>query len=138
MRLTILTLAHHIHFSEPGSLLNITGIYSGITAPSFPFVVPRILLVARFTGNPTDYQREFEVLVTFRDEDGLPGPIPMDRQLQRMKVGQSGEDSQSLYTLEAFDVVFSRPGWYQFSVHVDGELMDELPLHVSKSVRRPI
>lgn len=136
MRLTILTLAHHIHFSEPGSLLNITGIYSGISAPDFPFTAPRILLVARFTGNPTEYEREFEVVVTFKDEDGLPGPVPMDRKLQRMKTGQSGEDAQSLYTLEAFDVHFHKPGWYQFTVHVNGELMDELPVHIAKSVYR--
>lgn len=136
MRLTILTLAHHVHFSEPGNLLNITGIYSGVASSRFPFTMPRMLLVARFTGNPTEYGREFEIVVSFTDEDGLPGPIPIDRKLQQMVTGQSGEDVHSIYTLEAFDIHFTRPGWYQFFLHVDGELMDELPVNVSQSVIR--
>lgn len=136
MRLTIFTLAHHVHFSEPGNLLNISGIYSGMTAPAFPFAVPRMLLVARFTGNPSEYEREFEVMVSFTDEDGLPGPIPSDRQLLRMKTGQSGEDAHCNYVLEIFDTMFQKPGWYQFAILVDGELMDELPVNIAQSVKR--
>jgi hypothetical protein len=133
MRLTILTLAHHVYASEPGSLLNISGIYSGIAASSFPFVVPRLLLVARFTGSPVEYGREFEVLVTFQDEDGLPGPIPSDRQTKRMTSGQSGEDVHCIYTLEVLNITFTNPGWYQFFVHVDGEIIEELPVNVALS-----
>jgi hypothetical protein len=136
MRLTILTLAHHIYFSEPGNLLNITGIYSGVASSKFPFMMPRLLLVARFTGNPTEYGREFEIVVSFTDEDGLPGPIPIDRKIQRMVTGQSGEDAHCIYTLEALDINFTKPGWYQFFLHVDGELMEELPVNVSQSVMR--
>ena len=134
MRLTILTLAHDVYFSEPGNLLNLTGVYTGMTSPTFPFVVPRLLLIARFTGSPAEYGREFEIIVTFVDEDGLPGPIPSDRKIQRMIVGQSGEDVHSTYMLEAFNVTFSKPAWYQFFVHVDGEIIDELPVNVSLSV----
>jgi hypothetical protein len=136
MRLTIFTLAHHIHFSEPGNLLNISGIYSGMSAPAFPFVVPRMLLVARFTGNPAEYEREFEVVVSFTDEDGLPGPIPSDRQLLRMKTGQSGEDSHCNYLLEIFNTRFVKPGWYQFAIQADGEMMEELPVNIAQSVKR--
>ena len=136
MRLTILTLAHHVYYSEPGNQLNITGIYSGIASSIFPFTMPRLLLVARFTGNPTEYGREFEIVVSFTDEDGLPGPIPIDRKVQRMVTGQSGEDVHCIYTLEALDIHFTRPGWYQFFLHVDGELMDELPVNVSQAVTR--
>ena len=138
MRLTILTLAHHVYSSEPGNLLNITGIYTGITTPTFPFVTPRILLVARFTGSPAEYGREFEVLVTFADEDGLPGPIPSDHKRQRMTVGQSGEDVHCIYTLEALDTRFTKPGWYQFFIHVDGELIEELPVNVSLAAKRTL
>jgi hypothetical protein len=136
MRLTLLTLAHDIHYSEPGNLLNITGIYSGMTSAVFPFTVPRVLLVARFTGSPVEYGREFEIIVNFVDEDGLPGPIPSDRKRLRMTTGQSGEDAHCIYTLEAFDVTFSRPGWYQFFVHVDDEIVDELPVNVSRAAKR--
>lgn len=136
MRLTIFTLAHHVHFTEPGGLLNISGIYSGVAAGSFPFIMPRLLLVARLTGSPHEYEREFEIIVTFRDEDGLPGPIPIDRKFKRLKTGQSGEDAHCNYTLEAFNITFSKPSWYQFTVHVDGELIDELPFHVSKAAKR--
>ncbi len=136
MYLTILTLAHHVYTSEPGGVLNITGIYTGITAEVFPFVMPRLLLVARFTGNPAEYGREFEIMVTFADEDGLPGPVPSDRKRVRMTTGQSGEDAHCVYTLEANDVNFVKPGWYQFFVHVDGDLIDELPVNVARSVRR--
>ncbi len=133
MYLTILTLAHHVYTSEPGNLLNITGIYTGLAASSFPFTAPKIALVLRFTGNPTEYGREFEVIVTFRDQDGLPGPIPSERKILKMSAGHSGEDVHCTYVLEAFDIPFTRPGWYQFSVHVDGELVDELPVNVAKS-----
>ncbi|HVU12413.1 MAG TPA: hypothetical protein VHD90_14110 [Phototrophicaceae bacterium] len=136
MRLTILTLAHDISYSEPGKLLNIAGIYSGITAPSFPFVIPRILLVARFTGSPAEYGREFEVMVNFVDQDGLPGPIPSDRKNLHMKVGQSGEDVHADYTLEALDTTFHQSGWYQFFIHVNGAQIDELPVNVALSIRR--
>jgi len=136
MRLTILTLANDVSYTEPGSLLNLTGIYTGISAPSFPVVISRILLVARFTGSPAEYGREFEVMVNFVDEDGLPGPIPGDRKLQRMTTGQSGADVHSIYTLEAFNVQFTKPGWYQFFVHLDGEIIEELPVSVAKSVRK--
>ena len=136
MRLTIFTLAHHVHFSEPGNLMNISGIYSGMAAPSFPFVVPRMLLVARFSGNPSEYEREFEVIVSFTDEDGLPGPIPSDRQLLRMKTGQSGEDAHCNYLLEIFNTTFYKAGWYQFAIRVDGELMDELPVNIAQSVKK--
>jgi len=136
MRLTILTLAHDVYFSETGNLLNITGIYTGLTSAQFPFLVPRMLLVARFTGNPAEYGRDFEIIVNFVDQDGLPGPIPSDRQLLRMTTGQSGEDVHCNYTLEALDTTFFKPGWYQFFVHVDGTIIDELPVNVSQSVRR--
>jgi len=136
MRLTILTLAHNVFFSEPGNLLNLTGIYSGMTSATFPVTMPRILLVARFTGSPAEYGREFEIAVNFVDEEGLPGPIPMDRKIQRMTVGQSGEDVHAIYTLEALNTTFVQPGWYQFFIHVDGELVEELPVSVSRSVRK--
>lgn len=133
MRLTILTLAHHVYTSEPGNMLNIAGIHSGITSSSFPFVIPRVQLVARFTGSPVEYGREFEIMVAFQDEDGLPGPIPTETKLLRMVAGQSGEDVHSLYIREIFDTTFEKPGWYQFSIHVDGELIEELPVNVAKS-----
>jgi hypothetical protein len=136
MRLTILTLAHHAHTSEPGGLLNISGIYSGLAAGAFPFTVPRLLLVARFTGSPVEYGREFELLLNFVDEDGLPGPIPGERRLLRMVTGQSGEDVHCNALFEAFDVTFVKPGWYQFFIHIDGDLADELPLNVAQAVRR--
>jgi hypothetical protein len=138
MRLTLLTLAHDIHYSEPGNLLNITGIYSGMTSAVFPFVVPRVLLVARFTGSPVEYGREFEILVNFVDENGLPGPIARDQKRLSMTTGQSGEDVHCIYTLEAYDVTFHTPGWYQFFVHVDGEIVEELPVNVSRAARRLI
>jgi hypothetical protein len=135
MRLTICTLAHDIHYSEPGNLLNITGIYTGISSAVFPFTAPRLLLVARFTGSPVEYGREFEVIVNFVDEDGLPGAIPGDRKLLRMTTGQSGEDVHSIYTLEAHDVTFHKPGWYQFFIHVDGAIVEELPVNVARAVK---
>ncbi len=110
MRLTILALAHDVYFSEPGKLLNITGIYSGITSATFPFSAPKILLIARFTGSPVEYGREFEVMVTFVDQDGLPGPIPIDSKRLTMTTGQSGEDVHCVYTYEIYDTVFSRAG----------------------------
>ncbi len=135
MRLTILTLAHDVSYSEPGKLLNISGIYTGLTAPAFPVVLPRILLVARFTGSPAEYGREFAIMVNFVDEDGLPGPIPGDLKRLRMTTGQSGEDVHCVYTLEALNVTFYKPGWYQFFVHVDDKLIEELPVSVAKSAR---
>ena len=136
MRLTILTLAHDVYFSEPGNLLNLTGIYTGLTSAVFPFTVPKMLLVARFTGSPAEYGRDFEIIVNFTDQEGLPGPIPGDCKLQHMTTGQSGEDVHSNYTLEALDTTFFNPGWYQFFVHIDGAIIDELPVNVSQSVRR--
>lgn len=136
MRLTILTLAHDLHYSEPGKLLNLTGIYTGIAAPSFPFTVPRLLLVARFTGHPAEYGREFEVTVGFVDQDGLPGGIPAETKRLTMMTGQSGEDVHCVYTLEAFNVTFHQPGWYQFNVHVDGTLMEELPVNMAQAARK--
>lgn len=136
MRLTICTLAHDIHYSEPGNLLNITGVFTGISSAVFPFTVDRLLLVARFTGSPVEYGREFEVIVNFIDGEGLPGPIPSDRKLLRMTTGQSGEDVHSIYTLEAHDVTFHQPGWYQFFIHVDGAIVEELPVNVAQAVKR--
>ncbi|MEP7294106.1 MAG: hypothetical protein ABI835_20125 [Chloroflexota bacterium] len=136
MRLTILTLAHDVYFSEPGNLLNLTGIYTGLTSPTFPFTVPKLLLIARFTGSPAEYGRDFEIIVNLVDQNGLPGPIPSDRQLLHMTTGQSGEDVHCVYRLEAFDTTFTQAGWYQFFVHVDGAIIDELPVNVSQSVRR--
>src|SRR3954465_10270828 len=136
MRLTILTLAHDVYFSEPGNLLNLTGIYTGLTSPQFPFTVPRLLLVARFTGSPAEYGRDLECSVNFSDQVGLPGPIPGDRKLLHMTSGQSGEDVHCIYRLEALDTTFAQPGLYQFFVHVDGAIIDELPVNVSQAVRR--
>jgi Family of unknown function (DUF6941) len=136
MRLTILTLAHDVYYSEPGKLLNLTGIYTGLTSPTFPFVAPRLLLVARFTGSPAEYGREFEVLVNLVDQEGLPGPIPSDQRRLHMVSGQSGEDVHCVYTLEALDTTFVTPGWYQFFIHLDGQIIEELPVNVSQSVHK--
>ncbi len=136
MRLTILTLAHHVHTSEPGGLLNISGIYSGLAAVAFPFTAPRLLLVARFTGSPAEYGRDFELMLNFVDEDGLPGPIPGEQRRLRMVTGHSGEDVHCNAIFEFFNVTFVNPGWYQFFVHLDGELVDDLPLSVAQAVRR--
>lgn len=135
MRLTILTLAHDFHYTQPGSLLNLTGIYTGLSSPVFPFTLPRLLLVARFTGSPVEYGREFQVTVSFTDQNGLPGPIPTDQRRLLMTTGQSGEDVHCVYTLEAFDVTFHQPGWYQFFIHVDDNIIEELPVNVARSAR---
>jgi hypothetical protein len=136
MRLTILTLAHHVHNSEPGGLLNISGIYSGLASNAFPFTTPRLLLVARFTGSPVEYGREFELMLNFLDEDGLPGPIPSEQRRLRMVTGQSGEDVHCNAIFEFFDVTFTKPGWYQFFIHIDNEIVDDLAISVAQAVRR--
>jgi len=129
MRQLLLLAADYANITGDGKL-NVMGIFNDINAFSFPARHPSMHLVAKLGAELGEYGQTRDFTVKLLDEDGNQ-IMDISGQLEIPK-GEKGRKPEVNVILGLKDVVFPKPGTYQFVILVDKDHKGELTLYVNK------
>lgn len=125
MQLPIALLADYGNISSDGKL-NIMGLFTDINASGFPARHPSMFLALKFSLGLGELKLEHTLSVRFEDADGQKiGELTMPLVFARNEQGDRLDHNQ---LIQLRDLVIPAPGRYQFSVLVDGVLLETVPL----------
>ena len=130
MEVTLAVLADYSNVSAEGKL-NVLGIFDAIYASTFPVTHPMMHLVMSFEFHLAEESIEKPLEIQLRDEDGkkllgLSGTITP-------KGGRPGEPTKTNHVVAVNNIKFDKPGTYQFSILVGGEVKRDVSLRVLQS-----
>jgi len=129
VKILLLQVADCANVTGDGKL-NIMGIFSEINAPNFPARQPSMHLVVKLGAEFGEYGQTRTLLIVLKDIDGndimsLSGPIEIPK-------GEGGRKPEVNAILELKDVVFPKPGPYQFIVLVDKDFKGDLTIYANQ------
>jgi hypothetical protein len=129
MKLLVLLAADYANITSDGKL-NVMGIFRDINAINFPVRHPSMHLVIKLSAELGEGGDTRTLVVKLRDPDGneilsMTGPAA----IPRSEVGKTPEVNA---ILELKDVIFPKPGPYQFVVLVDKDYKGDLPIYLNK------
>lgn len=129
MKLLLLLAADYANTTGDGKL-NVMGIFRDINAYSFPARHSSMYLVVKFGAELGEYGDTRTLTVKLRDPDGneimsLSGPLVIPE-------SKGGIIPEVNAILELKDIIFSKPGPYQFVVLIDKDYKGDLPIYVNK------
>jgi len=129
MKVLLLQAADYANITRDGKL-NIMGIFSEINAPNFPARHPSMHLVAKLGAELGEYGQTRMLLILLKDSDGndimsLSAPIEIPK-------GEGGRKPEVNAILELKDIVFPKPGPYQFIVLVDKDFKGDLTIYANQ------
>lgn len=129
MNLLLLLAADYANITGDGKL-NVMGIFRDINAYSFPARHSSMHLVVKLGAELGEYGDTRTLTVKLRDPDGteimsLAGPAVIPN-------SEGGRIPEVNAILELKDVVFPKPGPYQFVVLIDKDYKGDLPVYVNK------
>lgn len=129
MRLVLLLAADYANVTREGKL-NVMGIFSEINALNFPARHPSMHLVVKLGAELSEYGGTRDLTVKLLDADGheimsLSGPINIPRP-------EGGRRAEVNAILELKDIVFPKPGPYEFAVLVDTDHKGDLTIYANK------
>lgn len=128
MNLKFLLMADYASYSADQKL-SVNGIFENIVGRDFPITHPILYVVSQLSASPAEYGRTCKLEITLLDEDAqnillLGGqvvvPTPSGRRM--------GVTVNNIFALQ--NVVFPKPGRYQFSLLIDGDEKGELAFEV--------
>jgi hypothetical protein len=124
---TLFLVADYANLTNDGKL-NVMGIFTRLMATGFPTTHPEMFLVSQVTASPAEYGRPFKLAFKLLDEDAKPlVDIGFD---QVVPHGQAGEEVNINTLVRLNNVVFPKPGAYEFSVLVDWDVKQTLSIQV--------
>lgn len=127
MDLLVLLSADYANIAEGGKL-NVMGIFRNIRSSTFPVRHPEMHLVVKLRASPAEYGQTRKLTIKLMDDDAkemmnfsrdIDIPRPTGR--QQLEINQ---------ILRLRDLVFLKPGSYQFSVLIDNDEKGTLPIEV--------
>jgi hypothetical protein len=129
MRLILLLAADYANITRDGKL-NVMGIFNKINAVNFPARHSSMHLIVKLAAELGEYGETRDLSVRLLDPDG--GEIL--RMASPIKVPKSGAGRAPEVNaiLELKDVVFPKPGPYQFVVLVDKDYKGDLAIDVNE------
>lgn len=129
MRPLLFLVADYANITREGKL-NVMGIFNDIYAHNFPARHSSMHLVAKLGAELGEYGQTRDFTVKLLDEDGNQ-IMDVSGQFQVPK-GERGRKPEVNIILELKDVVFPKPGAYQFVILVDKDHKGELSLYVNQ------
>jgi len=129
MKQLLFLAADYANITGDGKL-NVMGIFNDIYSFNFPARHPSMHLVAKLGAELGEYGQTRNFTVKLLDEDGNP-IMDISGQFQVPK-GERGRKPEVNIVLDLKDVVFPKPGIYQFIILVDKDYKGELSLYVDK------
>ncbi len=129
MKLLVLLAADYANVTGDGKL-NVMGVFRDINATNFPVRLSSMHLVIKLSAELGEYGDTRTLVVKLRDPDGkeimnltAPAAIPNS---------QEGKIPEVNAILELKEIIFPKPGPYQFVVLVDKDYKGDLPIYVNK------
>jgi len=129
MKQLLILAADYANITGDGKL-NVMGIFNDIYSFSFPARHSSMHLVAKLGAELGEYGQTRNFTVRLLEEDGNQ-IMDISGQFQVPK-GERGRKPEVNIVLELKDVVFPKPGLYQFVILVDKDHKGELSLYVNQ------
>ena len=129
MKLLLFLTADYANITREGKL-NVMGIFSDVYSSQFPARHPSMHIVAKLGAELGEYGQTRDFIVKLLDEDGNQ-IFDLSGQFQIPK-GERGRKPEVNVILELKDIVFLKPGIYQFAFLVEKDHKGELSLYVNK------
>jgi hypothetical protein len=129
MKLLVLLAADYANITGDGKL-NVMGIFRDLNAFNFPVRHSSMHLVIKLSAELGEYGDTRTLVVKLLDPDGkeimsLTGPAAIPN-------SEGGKIPEVNAILELKDIIFPKPGPYQFVVLVDKDFKGDLPIYVNK------
>jgi hypothetical protein len=120
MELSFLLVADYANVTANGKL-NIMGIFNNVFAQGFPTVHSEMYVVAQLTAPTGEFGRRFHLEIKLIDEDGQEvACFPTDHIVPEPPPGL-GRRVEMNQILRLNNIVFPKPGVYEFRVLVDND-----------------
>jgi len=129
MRVLHILVADYANVAKEGKI-NVMGIFNRIFAHEFPTRQPEMHLVVKLDASPAEYDTVRKLTIKLLDETGKQEIVNWSRDIH-IPIGSGAERAEINQILRLRDVVFPTPGTYQFSVIVDKDEKETLPITVA-------
>ena len=129
MRLILLLAADYANVTGDGKL-NVMGVFNEVKAANFPARHPSMHLVVKLGAELGEYGQTRQLTVHLHDPDGN-GIMTVSGEIQ-IPSPQGGPRPEVNAILGLRDIVFPKPGPYQFVVLVDKDHKGDLGINVTK------
>jgi len=134
MRLLLFVAADCANITADNKL-NVMGVFNEIRAAQFPARHPSIHLVVKLAAELGEYGQKRDLTVHLQAPDGEPilsltGQVEVPR-----PAGGTRPEVNAIFSIR--DVVFQKPGPYQFVVLVDKDFKGDLPISVIRLPEPP-
>lgn len=129
MKIQMLIVADYASVDRATGKLNILGAFTRISAKQFPVKHHRMAVAVKLAAdgpNETTERRKLELILTHEDGKEL---MVMSGGVQ-IPIGSDGTRSDTNIILELNNQEFPRPGFYEFSVHVDGQKIGDTAIEL--------
>ena len=131
MKIPLAVLADAANVSLEGKL-NIFGIFNRIWAGSFPAHHPQMQLVLGFEADSSESETEKRLEIQLMDADGKKlGGISGTFKVPK---GTAGYPILVNHIHSLSGVTFPKAGDYAFKIHLNGQFVTDVPIHVSTPV----
>lgn len=129
MKLLLFLTADYANITGDGKI-NVMGIFREINSTSFPTRHSSMHLVIKFGAELGEYGDTRTLTVKLRDPDGndimgLSGSVVVPN-----IVGGKIPEVNAIFELK--DIIFPKPGFYQFVVLIDKDYKGDIPVYVNK------
>jgi hypothetical protein len=138
MEISVALLADYANVTADGKL-NILGVFDTIFADRFPVTHGQMQLVLRFEAHPAEAGAQKKLDIRLMSDDGR-NVLSLSAEMAFQVKDASkpiGEMLKSDQIIGLQNVVFEKPGDYQFAILVNGETKKTVPLKVRQRPPRP-
>lgn len=129
MEVLVLLAADYANLERSGKL-NVMGIFNDINAATFPIRHPLMHLILKMGAELGEFSQSRTVTVKLLDEDGNELlSIPRDIEVPK---GIGGRRPELNFIMELRDIVFQKPGRYDFVILIDNDHKKDLPIYINQ------
>ncbi len=129
MKLLAFLAADYANIEQSGKL-NVMGIFNDINAAQFPAKRPSMHIVVKLGAELGETNATRHVTIKLIDEDGYElVNLSRDIELGSRVAGRMPEFN---FIVGLNDIVFPRPGRYEFVVLVDNDSKGEIPIYLNE------
>ncbi|MBN1313505.1 MAG: hypothetical protein JXB30_19015 [Anaerolineae bacterium] len=129
MEVLVLLAADYANLERSGKL-NVMGIFNDINSATFPMRHPLMHLIFKLGTELGEINQKRTVTVKLLDEYGSElVNIPQNIELPKRSGGRRPELN---FIMELREIVFQKPGRYDFVILVDNDYKKELPIYINQ------
>jgi len=129
MEVLVLLAADYANLERSGKL-NVMGIFNDINSATFPMRHPLMHLIFKLGTELGEFNQSRTVTIKLLDEDG--GELLSIPQNIEIPKSGGGRRPELNFIMELRDIVFQKPGRYDFVILVDNDHKKELPIYINQ------